>query len=267
MRQPNRKRVGFTLVELLVVIGIIALLIAMLLPALGKAREQANAVKCASNMRQIFLASQLYANANHGFIMPARVASGGATNFYWCGTDVLGPMFGGDGGGSSSAAQQTALDRVQRFLICPSNNREKNPSLSLHVDYTYNSNLGDDRSYVWDSGYNSSYAAWGLFKQVGNVPQNVIMATESSFIIQQNDERFGSVADLTYSKRYIGWPHKQKANFLFCDGVVRLVNPWAPGINDPYSPSIPMASTTANPVLDDFMIDTRKWDKGRPIPF
>src|ERR1700710_2687827 len=65
---PRKLSAGVTLVELLVVIGIIPLLISILMPALQKAREHALRVQCMSNLRQLNLANQMYVGDNKGWL-------------------------------------------------------------------------------------------------------------------------------------------------------------------------------------------------------
>ncbi len=78
------KRRGFTLIELLVVIAIIAILAALLLPALDRSKQEAERVNCLSNLKQLTLATHLYAGDNRDYLPPNIPES----DFGWVGGDV-----------------------------------------------------------------------------------------------------------------------------------------------------------------------------------
>jgi prepilin-type N-terminal cleavage/methylation domain-containing protein/prepilin-type processing-associated H-X9-DG protein len=134
MKRTARTK-GFTLVELLVVIGIIALLISILLPSLNRARETANRVKCASNLRQIGQAIALYSNENRGFFPrtyfdgKGTVSTSIVSNM---GSQASDPFVGGNAsatGQNNVPASLFLLLRTQEIgsevFTCPSSNQEK----------------------------------------------------------------------------------------------------------------------------------------------
>src|SRR5947209_6409813 len=127
MTQSPTHRRGFTLVELLVVIGIIALLMALLLPVVGKARESANRVKCASNLRSLGHFIVLFANDHNG-----RVPHGHDT-----------PWSGGGGWDPTWMYTKDYFVLVddyganQRLFICPSTPlAEKGPQNFIYGEGT-----------------------------------------------------------------------------------------------------------------------------------
>jgi prepilin-type N-terminal cleavage/methylation domain-containing protein/prepilin-type processing-associated H-X9-DG protein len=113
------KRRAFTLVELLVVVAMIAVLVAMLLPVMNKARAEARAIVCASNLRQIATGYILYAHANNGWFPVSLVDN----DFYgtkvyfrgyysdeWCRTD---------GWTTSPASRNPPYNRCAPTMIAP----------------------------------------------------------------------------------------------------------------------------------------------------
>jgi prepilin-type N-terminal cleavage/methylation domain-containing protein/prepilin-type processing-associated H-X9-DG protein len=165
-RMSNRNRTeirGFTLIEALVVLAVIAVLLAILLPALERAREQANTLKCGANLAQIGVSLLAYANDNHGQF-PRTVYDPAAPVVFGTNAAAVDPFKPGGPAANDVTAALFLLMRTRRFpaiLFVEPYNDEIEDSPDPAADPGSRSNFTDYRKnlgYSYANPYPSTAA-------------------------------------------------------------------------------------------------------------
>ncbi len=210
-------RKHFTLIELLVVIAIIAILAAMLLPALSKARDKANSAYCVSNLKQIGLAKSLYTQDFDSYYIPYLDAGGEA--WTWRLKD----------NGYVSTPKIYYCKSAMKILTAPSTSGKDNAIANPEIPSKYSSPTYGYNYYYCGGNYdiNATEPNWSYYSaKVGmfKYPSRKIWSSESTktaTTFAGTTALNPNISSLTATNRIL-MPHDNSANILWLDGHVSM---------------------------------------------